>query len=86
MAKPFREVPRLDLSSLVATGGVASTVAVAGFFDDGGAPTYYGILKRRVGAAWSKALLVVRVGGAWLAKPLKRRSGGAWVVVDTTGP
>jgi hypothetical protein len=86
MAKPFRTVPRLCRECLVATGGAASTVAVAGFFDDGGAPTYYGILKRWTGAAWTKAKLMVYSGGSWVAKPLKRWTGSSWVEVDTTGP
>lgn len=85
MAKPFRSWPRLCRECLVPTGGSASIVASAGFFDDGGGPTYSGVLKRWTGAAWVKAKLMVRVGGAWVAKPLRRWTGSAWVDVDATG-
>jgi hypothetical protein len=59
-------------------------IVAGSYFDSGGAPVYFGILKRWTGSAWAKAKLKV-YAGTWVEKPLKRWTGSAWVTVDTTG-
>jgi len=60
-------------------------IVAASYFDAaGGAPTYFGILRRWTGSAWAKAKLMA-YAGSWTAKPLKRWDGSQWRLVDTTG-
>lgn len=81
----FRRCPgRLTLTNLISYGGASSQVANE-FFEAGGGPTYYGILKRWTGAAWVKSKLKVWLGGSWIEKALKRWDGSEWRPVDTTG-
>jgi hypothetical protein len=47
--------------------------------------TYYGILKRWTGAAWTKAELLVYSGGSFVAKNTYRYDGSAWKKIDVTG-
>lgn len=51
----------------------------------GGGPTYFGILKRWTGAAWTKAKLKTYLGGSFVAKTTKRWNGSTWVEIDVTG-
>jgi hypothetical protein len=74
----------IDLTKKV-MGGASQLVADDFFEPSGGPPTYYGILKRWTGAAWTKAKLMVYSGGTWVAKPLKRWTGSSWVEVDASG-
>jgi len=51
----------------------------------GGGPSYYAILKRRIGGTWQKAKLMLETGGTGHAATMYVRVGGVQRSVDTTG-
>ena len=52
--------------------------------EQGGGPTYYGILKRWAGS-WVKAKLLIYTGVAWVTKKLYRWDDKEWLEIDTGG-
>jgi hypothetical protein len=73
------------LRSTVGTSRAEPAAWIDWFLGTGSGPTYYGILKRWTGSAWTKAKLLVYLGGSWIPKPLKRWTGSTWVDVDVVG-